>query len=150
MARGVKDPNLHIAEFQYVAFTHCSKVVLSSCLRIKRIPGSGNFRQFPGAGNMVGMNVGIQNVDDLEPELLGGLQIRSVIVDGVAHGARSSSTSTEKIRSRDHRLGLQELTQNHSASSREKSEVRRVKGDPLVATLLSCLPTTLRPAARRS
>lgn len=62
---------------------------------------------------MVGVNMSIDDIADLHTTFFRHPEIGLRIVDGVAHGGQTSSTSTEDVRGGDGRIRLKQLPENH-------------------------------------
>jgi hypothetical protein len=59
---------------------------------------------------VIGMQVSIDHVPNIQPIFFGQTDVQFGIIDGVAHGALSSTASAENVRSSHHRLLMKQLT----------------------------------------
>src|SRR5215471_2106497 len=62
---------------------------------------------------MVCMDVGIDHVADFHPARFRRPEVKLGYINWVAHRAQAFATSTEYVRSGDHRLGVQQLSEDH-------------------------------------
>lgn len=62
---------------------------------------------------MVGVNMGIDDVADLHTTFFRHAQVGLRIVNRVAHGGQTVSSSTENVRGGDGRIRMKQLPENH-------------------------------------
>jgi hypothetical protein len=113
MAGRMQGLDLDITEVENIAFVHAEEVISGSGTRVEDVPGSHEFGELAPTGNVVGMNVGINDVADLQAVLLGYPQVGFGITNSVAHGGQALSPSTENIRGGDDGIGAQYLPEYH-------------------------------------
>ena len=101
VARGMQNLDLHITQIKNVSFIHGEKVVPGPGAGVQDVFGSRQFREFAPRGDVIGVNVSIDDIADLDAVLVRHTHVSLGIVDGIAHGAQTFSTSTEDIRGGD-------------------------------------------------
>src|SRR5215467_16011200 len=75
------------------------------------------FRKLSRRGNMVGVDVRVDDISNVNLTLTRYTQIHFRFVDGIARGAQTLARSTEEIRNADSRRRMQKLSKNHACLS---------------------------------
>src|SRR5258708_7313118 len=112
---GVQHVNLNVPQVENPALIHWQKIIPSTGASVKNVLRSSPFGKLPPTGNVVRMNVSVDNIADCHTTGFGGSEVKFRIIDGVAHGGQAFTTSTEYVRSGNNRPCVQQLTENHWA-----------------------------------
>lgn len=134
---------------------HLREVVAGSCAGMQDVFRSRRRGEVSACGDVIGMNVGIDDVADLHPAFFRHAQIERGCVNRVAHGGQAFATSTEHVRRRDEGLSLKQLPKDHLAlpiGSLRPGSAPFARGSP--SARQSGIPYSMRrasnPFARRT
>jgi len=97
VAGSMEDLDLDIAEVENITIIHPEEPIPGSRTRVQDVIGARQFGKLASGGDVVGMHMGIDDVADLCDVPLRYLQVRTGIVDWVAHGGQTLPASTEYI-----------------------------------------------------
>ena len=100
---------LTFSEVEQFSVARAPKFVLCIGAFVQHVFGACNLRQLAPAGDVIGVQMGIEDVPDLQTVFFGYTDVEFGIIDGVAHGALSPTASAENVRS-SHRLLMKQLT----------------------------------------
>jgi hypothetical protein len=105
----VEHLDLDVPEVEQLSVPRASKFVLCIGALVQHVFGASNLRQLAPAGDVIGVQMGIEDPPDLQIVFFGYTDVEFRIIDGVAHGALSPTASAENVRS-GHRLLMKQLT----------------------------------------
>jgi hypothetical protein len=105
----VEHLDLDVSEVEQLSVARAPKFVLRIGALVQHVLDARNLRQPPPAGHVVGVQMSIDNIPDLQIVFFGYTDVEFGIIDGVAHGALSPTASAENVRS-SHRLLMKQLT----------------------------------------
>ena len=112
MPRGMQDAHPDVAEIELIPISKRTEVKM--CLRrlveVDRRPGLG--RQFAAAGEMVGLDVGFDDVRDPDARLLGRLEVLIDILLWIHHSCAVFTPSPKEVRGTPG-LWPEKLPENH-------------------------------------
>ncbi len=108
----VKNLDRHIAKREHVAVSNAVKRRLGVRARKKHILRPGRFGEPPAGRGVIGMNMGVDDVENLHSRILRSLQIGLDFTDRIDHGRRSLAAAPEQIGCAD-RVRVQELLEEH-------------------------------------
>src|SRR5262249_52809018 len=114
VSRRVQDSDLNVSNIEDVILVHTPKRVARLRASMQHVLRTGKFRKLSRGGNVIGVNVCVDDIANLNLTLTRHTQIHLWLVDRVTHGAQALARSTEKIRNTDSRRRVQELSKNHS------------------------------------
>src|SRR5579875_606107 len=84
---------------------------------VQEVVATGRARQIPPGGQVVGVGVGIRDAHDPQPEGPRGVQIGGRGADGIDDGRDPVASAPDEVGGGHHRLGVQELSQDHDGPS---------------------------------
>lgn len=97
-------------------FIHVDEIVPGTCAGVQNICGFGKGCQFSAAGDMVGVNMGVDDVADFHSTSFRHAHVGLRIVDRVAHGGQALSASAKYVRGSDDGIRVKQLPENHLPS----------------------------------
>ncbi len=113
VAGGVERLDRHVAEVEQIAVAHCAKRRGGGRVGEENVFGPGRLGERAPRGQVIGMDVRVNDVANLQPGLSGRVEIARDVADRVDDRAGGLAAAAEQIRDAD-RIGVQELSQDHA------------------------------------
>lgn len=122
VAWGVENLDVYVSKVKHFSVMRPAKCIQGVGALVEHVFRPRKFREFSPAGYVIRVQVSINHVPDVQTVFLGQTDVELGIVDGVAHGAQGSTTSTENVGSSGWGLLMKQLTENHLNLNSAKSE----------------------------
>ena len=103
----MQDANLNVTHVEDIVIVHCKERVVRLHTRMKDIFRAGQCRKPPARRYVVGVNVRVNDITNVNLTFASYSQVEIWLFYGVAHGAQAFARSTEEIRNADHRRCMQ-------------------------------------------
>jgi hypothetical protein len=110
VARGVKNLHVDVPEIKYFSVPYALKPIPSVGALVQHVCGTRNFGESSPAAYVIRVQMRIDHVPDIQAVFLGHSDVEIRLINGVAHGALSSATSTKNVRSSNGGLLVEQLT----------------------------------------
>jgi hypothetical protein len=101
---------LDVSKVKHFSVAQAATRILCTGALVEHVVCACDFGEPPPAGDVIGVQVRIDYVPNLQAILFGQTHVEFGIVNGVAHGALSPAPSAKHVRSSDHRLLMKQLT----------------------------------------
>ena len=87
--RSVEHLDVYVSEIKYFAVPHSAKCILRVGTFVQHVFGARDFGEPSPTGDVIGVQMGVDDVPDLQIVFFGNTDVEFGIINGVAHGARA-------------------------------------------------------------
>jgi hypothetical protein len=112
VTRRVQHGGRDVSEWKHLAVLHAFEWKRYVRIRRKYVRGSGRFSQGSPRGEMISVDMRIDDEVNSHAAILGGAQIRLDVAHGIDHRSHGLAAAAKEVRDADW-IMMQELVQNH-------------------------------------